>query len=521
MFETPIFTSPLSRDKVGNDPLGLAPVNERLFNTLFPGVNNVVRYIRIYSAICWSVRQIECHLAEYGEGMKQSQVKKLSAHALEKMQILLSWVNRGYYQMAGSRRQFPDHDDDVELLFSTFGSSSAALLSAVSYRPSLTSGLKFLVVRANGTFACTDAGRALADAFDQHARTSPGYEWLKDVTALTTTISKVEEISALLDVGHPSVLEKRAFLSRFYPEWHHELDTPSKHRRQAIDLALHTVRALVPKKKPDGTVNGVWVDTVRRGMAEAFQVPEPLVSIQRCWAVLQLRQLQRLALEVLFHHVECVIEDNQLKRQNRNVDDLAKHVSMIPGYFAELTGTVLDELRHLQSDYSTLYEATRGTDSSLFDLIQSLLDTPIQLSSMSIRAALYALIYCAQETINLNAMETARHAITPDNDACSLNKLAELVIEFEHSPLERLLEKLIKHWVILRHFQVAAERSQVNDGKTRFWFVIGDRGLEPIPGNVRKIGINVGGDRLWHILELCLQSGLLQYDEECGFYPTE
>lgn len=62
MFDRPIFTEPLAFEIAGDDPLGLAPTNERLYMAVFPGVNNVVRYIRVYSAICWSVRQIECYL---------------------------------------------------------------------------------------------------------------------------------------------------------------------------------------------------------------------------------------------------------------------------------------------------------------------------------------------------------------------------------------------------------------------------------------------------------------------------
>ena len=58
MRDAPIYADAVQREVVGDDPLGLAPTNERLYNSAFPGFNNYVRHIRVYSAICWMTRQV-------------------------------------------------------------------------------------------------------------------------------------------------------------------------------------------------------------------------------------------------------------------------------------------------------------------------------------------------------------------------------------------------------------------------------------------------------------------------------
>lgn len=56
--DKPYFTDPLT-DNFVLDPLGTNAVVESLYRSVFPGINNVVAFIRVYSAICWMVRQID------------------------------------------------------------------------------------------------------------------------------------------------------------------------------------------------------------------------------------------------------------------------------------------------------------------------------------------------------------------------------------------------------------------------------------------------------------------------------
>lgn len=201
MLDAPIFTSPLDPDIAGGDPLGLAPVNERLYNAVFPGINNVVRYIRVYSSICWMVNLVDQYFQKHSSELNKGDAVRIANEAYEKVQLVLTWINqeKGHTQLAGTGRHFPSDDRKIRLVFETFGPSSASLLEAVAYRPSLTTGLGFLERKTDGTYACTKAGLALANAFDAHARTSKKYRWLSDVTLMETKRSTVFALESVFD----------------------------------------------------------------------------------------------------------------------------------------------------------------------------------------------------------------------------------------------------------------------------------------------------------------------------------
>src|SRR5438132_6891848 len=116
MLDTPYYTDTVS-DAGGGDPLGNALVNEMLYRSTFPGINNVVRYIRVYSAICWMVRQIKAT----AERKPDEDLVALSSAGLEKIQLLLTWYNvrQGVRNLAGGGRLYPHGEQRVKLSFAT------------------------------------------------------------------------------------------------------------------------------------------------------------------------------------------------------------------------------------------------------------------------------------------------------------------------------------------------------------------------------------------------------------------
>jgi len=296
MLEAPLFTHPLTSDIAGDDPLGLAPTIERLYGAVFPGVNNVVRYIRVYSAICWMVERIDEFLRANAKSLTTVAAKQASDAALEKIQLMLSWANqgKGRLQLAGSSRQFPADDTSVRLRFEEFGSSRANLLDAAAYRPSITRGLGFLELRTNATYGCTSAGTALAQAFDLQAKESSAYTWLADVKALQAKRPIVLEVEDILDVGRPSKAEQQAFLQRFFPVLGQGvLDQATQNRWLSLQLVLRSVNAVCRRPRGSGKARG-WAseNEIRACMARAqvngVRVPLARVqTVQAWWAVLQ------------------------------------------------------------------------------------------------------------------------------------------------------------------------------------------------------------------------------------------
>lgn len=532
MFDLPIFSAPLDLEIAGDDPLGLAPTNERLYGAIFPGVNNVVRYIRVYSAICWIVQRIDQHLKQSASSLKKREAKQISEQATQKMELLLAWVNqdKGYIEIAGAGRSFPVHNNQVRLVFESFGSSRASLLAAVAYRPSLTNGLGFLEQRADTTFSCTPAGEALAKAFDTQARASDHYSWLADVLALDIRRSDVLQLEAILDVGRPSGPEQVAFLDQFFPSpLTREFDNFTRNRWLALSLVLRAVDALCGIKGAESESAWASEAEIRACMArgrtsDGTMLPlNGLNTVQAWWAVLQLRQLQRLAVDRMYCVVERWLATQDIEGGDTAIDACSKSIggSVVAGLDSDFQRQVLPRMelfRELQGSSDSLYAAACGMHKDeqldVFSHIDGLLNVAMEFdetgSNLAITKAYVALIFCAVETSNLLGSPDTKDVLLKDQDSCSLISLMQLVNRMSEGAPEALMGYLIKHWVVLRHFHVVADRSQRADLKNRFRFVVGDRGLErfnPAAGMPRPA---FAQDRLKHILILCGQSGLLE-----------
>jgi hypothetical protein len=533
MLEGPIFTAPINPGISGDDPLGTAPVNERLYNAIFPGINNFVRYVRIYSAMCWAVYQVEEYLETKGGLLTTSEAARLARHACEKVQLVLIWLNKpkNYMNLAGSQRVFPQDNEMVDLVFDQFANSTVGLLDAGTYGPSITTGLGFLERRSGGTYGCTEPGRRLALAFDVHAKSFSNYEWLADVANLTTNRNEVFELDPLFDLGGATNAEQQAFLAQFFPAGNMPEGQFDQHRWLAIHLMLRALDAA--SKSAIGKVQGGYVDeqAVRIAMATA-RAPDGVPfsihgveAIQAWWTVLQLRQLHRLAIDTLFTVTETWLADERDPDDNNSVGEIAELIgrSCVPGLEMPFRATVSMLKNHLlkmQGAELTLYAAAslhQGLEQAdAFKHIDDLLTCSYAFSegggNDAVTLAYKSLVFCALEATNLLAQplceKTLREA---DSDMCSLIALTHLAQKYSEQSPVAFMSDIVKNWVILRHFQIASSRAQATgDGKNRFRFVIGDRGLERYAPTVGINSPSFGQDKLEHMLFLCWQSGLLE-----------
>jgi hypothetical protein len=110
----------------------------------------------------------------------------------------------------------------------------------------------------------------------------------------------------------------------------------------------------------------------------------------------------------------------------------------------------------------------------------------------------------------------AAEVVHKDLDPCSLPDLIQLAAKMRQQPAGLFLEHIIKYWVVLRHFRVVAERSEPNDGKNRFRFLIGEAGLQRFDASLAPSRPALAQDRLQHILILLRQSGLLMEQTHDG-----
>ena len=544
MFDKPIFSSPLDSKIAGDDPLGLAPTNERLYGAVFPGINNVVRYIRVYSALCWISQRVDKYLKLHGSSLSNKEAKNIFDQASQKMELLIGWTNqhKGYRAVAGALRNFPSDNKPVKLIFESFGNSRVSLLDAVAYRPSITNGLRFLEQRANATFGCTPAGELLANAFNSHIEQSKHYKWLADILKLNATRSDVLEIEPFLDLGMPSHSEQSAFLRQFFPALGEgSFDDFTQNRWFSIHLVLQSIEANITYKKSIGEAGWTTEDEIRISMARG-QTPNGallnlsgLETVQAWWAILQLRQLQRLALDTLFGIVERFLDSKNIAHEITSIDKCAQQLGelLIPELTAEYELNVIslfNTFHESRGDCSTLYAAACSEPDdpdeffNLFHHIQELRIASLNVGDPedndALASAYIALIFCAAETDNLLNTTKTKDALETDRDSCSLLSLLALVKQMGNSSPSAFLCYVLKHWVILRHFQIVADRSRQGDGKNRFRFMVGDNGLERFDPAAGMSQPAFSQDRLQHILILCEQSGLLESKEE-GYRLTK
>ena len=180
--------------------------------------------------------------------------------------------------------------------------------------------------------------------------------------------------------------------------------------------------------------------------------------------------------------------------------------------------------RKIQGDEPTLY-ATASVhqeveEADAFGRINDLLACSYEFSeeggNAAVGLAYKALVFCALEASNLLGNPLCERTLrTADTDMTSMIAMTHAVKKFAELSPATFMGYIVKNWVILRHFQIASSRAQTTgDGKNRFRFVIGDRGLERYSPAIAINSPSFAQDKLEHILFLCWQSGLLEERQE-------
>jgi hypothetical protein len=504
-------------DKRLGDPLGFAAGTERLYNTIYPGYNNVVRHLRVYSSLCWMARTV-------GESLKNdppasdSAAKERLNNALEKMQIVFLWANEGEVsglQVAGASRTFPVTNELVPLRFE-YWESSADLLANAAYGPSITNGLGFL----NRQRLCNPAGEALAAAFEQGLPTDAQLGWLRDVNVLEARRSQIERIQGALNLHAPQKAEKEAFLAAFFPRKQASLGgAGAKNRWSGIHLTLSAIAASLSGSATETEIRGAMARGISASGAVVFK--PGLEEMQSVWAVLQLQQLQRLATETLFGAVLVWIERNQLTGAGIDdcVNEMAKSAtSEYEKHSIALSSDLETYLRTFQGGHTSFYEAAARASGTPVDVLQYLQVVggagSLQWTEGGCRAvaeAVTTLTFVATEVLNL--YESASHKKVLNElsvERGSLISLARGQQRFKGKPVSQWIAHLVTDWTFARYYEVVTSRSEGTNGKLRFAFTTGESGLEMCGPHAEPFKPSISTDKLLHTLLLCIQCGLVQ-----------
>ena len=545
--DKPYFTDPLT-DNIRLDPLGTNAVVESLYRSVFPGINNVVAFIRVYSAICWMVRQID----ETARRKRDPDIEALSLEGLEKIQLLLGWFNvrQNIQGLAGGGRNYPEGLRKVKLSMKVIvgtqdqnamdrdpdyePGSGANFLEAVQYGPSIINGMPCLkMTNILGAYQLTEAGEKLADAYEKVIAKHPRRDWLADIGKQHVSDVEVAEMGGMLDLLNPSQGEMDAFIEQFYPEFPAgiALGPNWEHRHQGITLAL---RAIYAEQKTSTYKDGVPEDVIRFAMARGrthdgsrVLTLDDCAEAQSWWAGLQLRQYVRIAQGVLLRLCESWVHRAVVTNKPREILDCARGLgenllAVLPENAKKNVAGLVEMLESWRAEEPTLYAAgpKLKPEQRLEFLLEHLLSVRnfrhnSEEENVALRSAYLALVYCACEGQNFSTNPALNRALP--NEILTLEKLAEVLLAYMHDSPAAFIAHIVQHFVLLQHFGIVQERA-ARDGRSRYVLLKGDLGLERSGNGEDFVGIALMVDRLRHALLLAAQCGLLVQNEEAGTF---
>ncbi len=93
MLAAPTFNLPPETKSQGGDPLGLEAPNLRLMGSVLSGMNNTVRYVRVYALLCWACWQASQHCEAAGIAVGAPESQPLFRNMLEKVQLVITWAH--------------------------------------------------------------------------------------------------------------------------------------------------------------------------------------------------------------------------------------------------------------------------------------------------------------------------------------------------------------------------------------------------------------------------------------------
>jgi hypothetical protein len=505
------------------DPLDLASTNERLYNRMFPGFNNAVRYIRVYSALCWMAKQAHAHLDRAGPLTKR-QMAEVVDLAMQKMELALMWANGLNAELAGKTRPFPTGNAPQRLTINQW-SIQARLMSPVQYKPSITNGLGFL---AEQTWEVTDDfGEGLADAFEALLLHPGGHRWLRDVTCHDARKSDIARAALALSVlGAPSGAEQQAFMKSFFPVRQPRVNAEDqsvrmRQRWSSLHLVLITLDKLQEERARCD--NQAIRSTMASGVTPSSSsvISPGLEPTQALWAVLQIRLLQRLALESVLAFVIDWVSSRD--RTGQRPADCAEALGIVAQEAFSKKGVMKNgdlhrQVRAAQGSSRTLsISATAGRQgrADIYRLMGQLRSYKRGSSSDSnwLRLALTSLAVCAVEADNFQQFEHHSWMLNQmDRDRNSLKALLVSFTRDPNMPLSRWTQDIVMHWVFAQYSSVATQRAVLPGGKLRFDFIEGEFGLELGPPRASRFRATWQADKLETAMILLAQCGLVDGD---------
>lgn len=509
--QSAFFLPPPSSENNGVDFLGLRQANLDMMAALIPGTNNVTSYIRPFSVLSWIFWKFHELCEKAGRHNPTSEDMRLFR---ERIEVLFTWGARleDTPNIPGKRAEPPSGGGPVALTFKAWKrvQSSTSLIAALWYGPAskTLTGLGFLEPFKTGFFRPTAKGVALATALDSVLRTDAAlYAKLLDTLApVSASEDDARALWALWGARLPTDAERRVFRGALFDESAVGCYTsPLGQRSSTIALArLHLAQAA-------GVLSD---DEVRRGMffsarreGAAYPIAETLEPARRKWIVLQVRQLQRLALESLLSWCEQRIIGGLHDAAGLTAE--AERLVRAEPLGIDADASLAALIAALDQKIPTLDEfVSRGRANPLFSpfaLMDQIAEEFKEKSERFAAISLYALLLCASFAGCFSDKERSLIAVG-GAPRLSLFHLRRRLAALGDVSFRQGIQFILESMILSQHFATAVNRF---DGRNqRLRLSIEEDGLISLAG--RPWGPTVTEDRLPSILALAADCELIK-----------
>lgn len=496
----PAWSAPTQDGAVGQDYLGTIQTNLNMLRELTGIFNTQIRSARQHAILAWAAaRFLKNHKEVTAEAFQQF-LELVETVQLYGQTTIGDEVGGGTGGLGTDSTKHLPASGPLPTAFSAYKRSPAntSAMAAVQYGPSSKrDGFGFLVMH-NGIPVPTARGERLAAALDPLLRDCSAYPILtRPQVPSTIARSDAEALarSGLVIVGRDGQPrpERGAYIDALF---NFDGRDSQDRRSDTVALILHAVEEM-----DDG--EGVTPHDVRAAMLawspEEHPLPTHLVGTAHRWQVLQLRQLQRYALEALMAIAErwMAVRALGLHEMQQQMDRACKASAVWGGTAQASLASVPEPLRwaEARTPWSLLWDTIHPNLRSRGTLEAALQGT----------VSLLIGVQAMQHHLD-GALKPSRFLEAGGRTRISLQTFSDWWRRRGPWPLRDVVTELLEEFVLQQHVAIAVSR--YDNEKRRLRFSNDEQGWVLLPGT-KPMTPKLTSDRLVAMMALLDDLALL------------
>ncbi|MDQ0039101.1 hypothetical protein J2W30_006894 [Variovorax boronicumulans] len=454
----------------GQDPLGMQSLCIALYQTLVPGIGNVtlrVRYYGFYAWLCWRYAQDvhDTSSVEWQRYLRRAEalcaLVSLHANLRESGISGANWARRllrsdqDVLKFHTSTDEPGGQNQYLKQAYGAFGAAYGAQAEEVGL-------LKKKDARKHKLPLTSDLGNSLAKVYAQSVG-SAGDRFLQIAAAGVVTRDELT-VLARMRFGHIDDAERTEYESLFFGLTPAADPRDTKRRRLTLELVLRVTEKL---GRPPKAIEVRWAAYSRGGIdGKPLELPgDDLEEHRFDWSVYHANDLLHMAYECLF---KFTLQRLAKHPAGQRPETLTRQV--IADLLADWEATT-DTWQDLTSNTPVVADAWSKTEPlSEFRLAKDVLaaaDAKVECTVASARAAILLLAVLDNRMAPVAQRCTAtlgKAALHPF--VRSLHSELRFLGDYAAAPLASMLQSLVLHRIIERHFWVAFQKMRFNRGYT-------------------------------------------------------